>query len=371
LKELELGDEAPKVVFAIIEIDKYVQFSLMYNQRDQSLYKYWIEKGLHEISYDPFIKMWSEWMAGNQLGVMFILQDQAAAHARIHDICDSFRMWVNKHTRFTVTVGIGSCFEEISSLPSSYEEASSALNYKSVLGDNRIIEYFQIHPGSKDELVTYLQNIRVMSQLFKSGNPVWENHFEQVFNGLKVALLAQKDIINVLNYMMLYINREINSLPLSFREIWADSMMPQCLDILDRYETLADIQHNLKTKLDEMYSQFKGLRRVRSNYSLIEDVKYYLEQRYSDASLSLVSVSENFSINSSFLSRIFKEETGENFVDFLARIRIRHAELKLSETKMSVQEIARQVGYNNSLSFIRVFKKIVGHTPGDYRKTFK
>lgn len=118
-----------------------------------------------------------------------------------------------------------------------------------------------------------------------------------------------------------------------------------------------------------MSRQFGRLRAERHHTTLVRDVQAHLEERYADPSPSLQGVSEAFSVNASCLSRIFKEETGDNFVDCVAVLRIRRAKALLSDSPLSVQEIAGRVGYNNnSLILIRAFKKIAGITPGDYRK---
>lgn len=56
------------------------------------------------------------------------------------------------------------------------------------------------------------------------------------------------------------------------------------------------------------------------------------------------------------------------FVDFLVKLRVEKACRLLSASDMAVQDIALQVGYANAISFGRVFKRIMGVTPGDYRK---
>ncbi|MNE86506.1 HTH-type transcriptional regulator YesS [compost metagenome] len=56
------------------------------------------------------------------------------------------------------------------------------------------------------------------------------------------------------------------------------------------------------------------------------------------------------------------------FVDFLAELRVNKAKELLDDTQVSIQDIALQVGYANAITFGRVFKRVTGMTPGDYRK---
>ncbi|GIP33379.1 hypothetical protein J2TS4_25890 [Paenibacillus sp. J2TS4] len=95
-----------------------------------------------------------------------------------------------------------------------------------------------------------------------------------------------------------------------------------------------------------------------------------LEMRYAE-DISLDSVADCLNISSNYLSILMKEKTGINFSEHLNNIRIRKAKELLESTSLSVQEVGIRIGYRNVTSFIRMFKKITGLTPGDYRKQNK
>ncbi len=110
------------------------------------------------------------------------------------------------------------------------------------------------------------------------------------------------------------------------------------------------------------------LRIGRNSQELIHETKVYIEQHFNDPDLSLQLLSDQFNTNQSYLSRLFKDEFSENFVDYLTRIRIVHAKHLLKTTDDLIQDISIQVGYLHYFSFNRVFKRVVGVTPGEYRK---
>jgi two-component system response regulator YesN len=74
-----------------------------------------------------------------------------------------------------------------------------------------------------------------------------------------------------------------------------------------------------------------------------------------------------FFINPSYCSYLFKEKTGENFNDFVNRIRIEKAKELLKSSPEKVYKIAKTLGYDNTKYFFRVFKKVTGYTPEEYR----
>ena len=69
----------------------------------------------------------------------------------------------------------------------------------------------------------------------------------------------------------------------------------------------------------------------------------------------------------SYLSKLFKDKYQLSIPDYIAKTRVSHAKKQLRETECSIQEIAQDNGFLNSNSFIRVFKKQEGITPGVYR----
>ncbi|OBR67641.1 hypothetical protein A7K91_22450 [Paenibacillus oryzae] len=83
--------------------------------------------------------------------------------------------------------------------------------------------------------------------------------------------------------------------------------------------------------------------------------------------ISLQTVADAINVNASYLSRVFKQETGENFISLLTRIRIERAQSLLKDKHMRVYEVANRVGYQNTTYFSKLFKKMTGSSPEEYR----
>lgn len=104
--------------------------------------------------------------------------------------------------------------------------------------------------------------------------------------------------------------------------------------------------------------------------SLATKVKIYIDKNYNE-SISLKMIAEAVNANQFYLSHIFKYETGFSPMQYVNRRRIGEAQNLLINTNLSITEIAANVGYNNSNYFQNVFRKMVGFTPGAYRKRWK
>ena len=95
----------------------------------------------------------------------------------------------------------------------------------------------------------------------------------------------------------------------------------------------------------------------------------YVDANYTNPNLSLKMLSSEFGITVSYISKIFKEQFGTNFSDYIANKRIEKAKELLSTTNLSISEIALKLGYVDSSIFIKNFKKNTGITPGAYRNS--
>ncbi|MFC5449994.1 helix-turn-helix domain-containing protein [Paenibacillus aestuarii] len=112
---------------------------------------------------------------------------------------------------------------------------------------------------------------------------------------------------------------------------------------------------------------FKAIDLMNENrgHQTVEAVKQYLYESATQMQ-SLTSVAEQFGMNPSYLSRIFKKITGQSFVQFTANLKIEKAKHLLLNSTLSINEISEAVGYTER-TFGRVFKNVTGSTPANYR----
>lgn len=93
----------------------------------------------------------------------------------------------------------------------------------------------------------------------------------------------------------------------------------------------------------------------------------YIEEHYAE-DISLDAVAEQIGISPYYLSRLFRAERGESFVEYLTAVRMKTAVRLAKETRLSIREIATRTGYGSPTYFCRVFKKYTGSTIGELRE---
>ncbi len=103
----------------------------------------------------------------------------------------------------------------------------------------------------------------------------------------------------------------------------------------------------------------------------VEPVKIWNAQKYiaenSDEKISLTDVARAMGMSATHLSEKFKEVTGMNFVRYVARARFEKARTLLHDVDLRITEIAFAVGFQSLSQFNRVFKKLCGQSPTEYR----
>lgn len=101
---------------------------------------------------------------------------------------------------------------------------------------------------------------------------------------------------------------------------------------------------------------------------MVEEIKAYIELHYQDYDIGLSKVGSEFRVSESYLSTLFKEQSGVNFTDFIEGLRIEKACELLKNRNITVNEVAEEIGYNSVQSFRRAFKRVKGVSPKELRE---
>ena len=141
-----------------------------------------------------------------------------------------------------------------------------------------------------------------------------------------------------------------------------DKRFWHCTDMAAVYRLL---RQGIQAEIQRL-KEAKALREMRP----ITEAKHYIQQHYQEA-LRLEDVSTAVGFNATYFSTLFKKETGQNFMDYLTELRISKAKELLCGEELSVQDVAEQVGYRDLKYFSRLFKKLTGVSPSDYKKLYK
>lgn len=261
-----------------------------------------------------------------------------------------------------LSYGSGGIAHGLKYAPSSYSQALCALEYLSCDPPSKGVSYDSIVQAGA--LAWQRPSVlHSLSTVLGAGCfPDAAGNLEQYFNVVCCSGLVRKSDLSYVKEQLLAAipgvcrdrNIQLDTTALSTCEPLCpadfETLRHLCLDICQELETLAMQQE--ETQL------------VSSSRQLLS----YLEEHLCDEDLSLSSLSEAFSVSESSMSRRIKQLTGSTFLAWVTQKRIDHACQLLKTSDMSIYDIAKASGYENDITFRRLFKKYTGVTPGNYRK---
>jgi len=268
-----------------------------------------------------------------------------------------------QHMEVYVQLGMGDACEGLYELCNMYRQSQYALEYHFLKDKETIIRYRDV------------QDRRIETP-FWSESPMYHmmnefmNREKTAKEDAKVLLTAviqkygikEDSAVETLIYFKYEVLKVLNAL-------WTDCDMgwftiqsyTQQLTDADSYEKYTECLAEIVVE-----TAHETRKRKRKNL-LAEQVKAYVDQNYKDANLSVSAIGDVFGMQAAYLSRIFREEYGVLILNYISGLRIEYAQKMLTETGLSVNEIAEAAGFLSGDVFIKTFKKIIGVTPGKYR----
>lgn len=151
--------------------------------------------------------------------------------------------------------------------------------------------------------------------------------------------------------------------------LYCDAYMSGCfMSINEIHQGYFEVKQ-VKKKQVKKKQVMKECEDVSENNCSIEKVEEGIRENLLDVNLSVASLAEFLKITPSYLSRFFKRNTGKGVLEYIHECRIEKAkEIMLQNPDVKAKEVAEAVGFANLATFIRVFKKREGITPGQFRE---
>ena len=308
-------------------------------------------------------------------GLVFIVCDMS--EEGISKICDetvsSIKEVCKDYDTLRYFVGVGKTVMRVHNLKDAYVSAERAFSrrFDSEKSDVLYIEKYEEQLSTdviKENSFVEIESIRRSLEKFISLGGVDE--VSEYVDGLMRKL--DGDYINSV-IMRQYIIMDVYVVCMSKAESDANNENTDEVKVISEFKNRMTSVNNR----DDVYAFIKDIITETINYreivntkkfsKLINRVKHVIEEEYVNRDFSLGYIADKLAVNKSYLSRLFLQETGETFTDYLLKFRLKKGEELLANTDMTVTAISLEIGYNDPHYFSYVYKKERGYTPRDYR----
>ena len=304
---------------------------------------------------DPYIYYYLHNFHPNQIVLLMNQPDHMPVSARFFG---DVQKYLTKQYGLLTTVGIGTCVDSTERIAQSYMEAVSALDYRFVKGNGTVIEFREVlGPAHATVVYPHKEFESLRNALFSHNEQNIRDAIQNIIHFMEQSqlplYLARSICFDLIHLVNEHCRGQKNAASNSPIE-------------LSGMETAQEIIQMLRA----WSGHLSGLTTSAAKRVVLDEVMKYLEANCLHCDFSAYEAAGHFEMTLPAFSKYFKDQTGQNVMDYTIHLRMERAKELLRTTALPLKEISEAVGYYNISSFTRRFKLNQGITPSEYRKAF-
>lgn len=331
----------------------------------------WLRQNLQEDCYECQYL----YMRGSQIVLLLFGDDlEAKFMERVENWVQLILEALQKKLNISLFMAAGDVTDDFSGIHRSYEMAQKKIKEKRA-EEKRILALR--NQETEQELNTRFDDVygeydfKLLIKEIRNGDSEKAQTELQAILQSSSRRLQSADMMKLQLFYMNFINR-IAGACLPECEAYADELAMQCMTVMRELiyigsDTIVtemwDCLRKFVEKLVEVYQENNGKRK----HWMIDQVLQYVEENYNTA-LSTRDIAGRFFMNTSYFSKLFHEQMGCTFSNYLINVRVEKAKMMLTQTNMKLYDIAEAVGYTNVQYFSTIFKEKEGLTPSAFRQ---
>lgn len=376
LRKLKLPIGHEHLIVAVVRIDNRSRQQLNYNRTDLELIRLAaaniVQETLEQTVMQPVATVKEEDGIVVILNGMFEWIGDKLARG-LERVQHNLRQFL----KIEVSVGISDSKASINQLAEAYQEALQALELRFFLGAERCCYYRDVRMLSPHAPSTPSQAEAVDTSLVKLEQSAADNLraglFAETLNDAERWLEALQRYhphsrTEIQVRTLSFLTRLLQQAPLQRQADGEDDRpvdygsLEQQIGGIDTMEELAGFVYTVIRQLVERLNPHRTPKRK------VQQALGYIASHYNAPGLSLVGVAKELYVSSTYLSTLFKQELGINFLDYVHQYRVEKAKGLLQSADIKIQAVAKEIGYFDEAHFTRTFKKWTGMLPSQYKK---
>ena len=282
----------------------------------------------------------------------------------IVNVCKHALDKIIKLLNIDVSIGVGSIVNDIMCIEASYKEAKKSLELRLLYGSNHVLTFLSTPENAHVEILDFLSDSCFMNAMASLNYEGCKEIITKTFDRIKELDMPGIDTIKMIYYRLISIILKV---------IYDKGIVPSCMnieeiEIFTAISSLSSIDH-IKEKL--LYYVQKVINTVSTKQNItnsaVEKAKAYIIKHLHE-DISLTSISKHVHITPNYFCTLFKAETKQKLFDYITYLRIEKAKILMKDKRLKTYKIGEMVGYKEPKYFCRVFKKITGRSPSNFRK---
>lgn len=301
----------------------------------------------------------------NLIAAMVNVGSSSETDGIVETIINDMKCSVSGYKDIKITAGIGNVYSNMSDASFSYNEAMEALKRKFYYGKGIIFRYTEIQsPNQYEKYIDLIKEHKFINYVRAKDMKGVTSLIKDVIQEIHARKIDEHFVKQIFSKLVVTTIDTLEDENISIRNIVPDAN--GIYDAVQRADTLLE----LEDILTDVFHRIVTLLKDKKASWYIKEIMDYIHENY-QRDISLVNVAEKVSLNSSHVSKVFREWTGKNFVEYLATYRINIAKEIMQKEDISMNEVIRKSGFNNMQTFMRTFKKYEGITPGQFKQNLQ
>jgi two-component system response regulator YesN len=310
----------------------------------------------------------------NRIAVFFPIFSENPDYSEIQEQIKKFYTTLSYNITAGIRAGVSSIYSDISQLQASYSQSLSALNKTAANGgivfsdgvnlsneadfsnDNSNLETSQKKSGFAEFKTQIINKL-------SSGDSSGVKSFLELFTS---ELISQNLPIDKVKNSFFELIVTANNTTRELNKNFTSDTFDNAFATLSGEDDIKLIKEFAQKFLMECAQAISSVKKAEEN-PIIKKVCAYVDENLSH-DISLETAADFAGVSSFYLSKLFKEEKGETFINFISDKRLEKSRQLLESTELSIKEITAEVGYNDQNYFSRIFKSKYGLSPKEYRK---
>jgi len=353
----------------VVEWDDAASFRERFSDRDRALFMFAFRKIVEELCVEhskPGTNIVTVAPTPERIALVIGMErEPEEGEDVLKDLSRAMREVVHKYLKNTITVTLSAPAKGVDAIPGLYQEALSLLEFRLLMGPDLTITHRDIErsaPPPERQWMRELKSIATAAALARTETAAAElNAFVEA---LPRRVSDAQTARGLFSYFVGELTHQLQEIGASGSDVFDENLYRK----LSRYHTVHEAAAWLSADVFPAIAAYVNGKQDAK--ACIEKVLQYIHANY-ETDLSLQQLADFAQLTPTQLSRLFKEETGVAYADYLIEYRMEKAKYWLEYSELPIKEISERLRYTTVQNFTRIFKQVVGVPPAQYRKALR